>query len=56
MDLWHQTLDTHHRKDLGIKPLLSDPALYTLMRNGRLQGLSGGYFDDIIIRAGDPHL
>ena len=53
-DLWHQTLDTHHREDLGMKPLRSDPVLYTLIVNGRLRGLSGGYVDDVI-RAGDAH-
>lgn len=52
-DLWHKTLDEHHRKDLEMKPLRSDPALYKLMRDGLLSGLSGGYVDDLI-RTGTP--
>ena len=47
-DLWHATLDRHHRKDLGMKPLDSDPALYHLMIDGILAGLSGSYVDDIL--------
>ena len=39
-DLWHQTLDRHHREDLGMNPLRSDPALYVLMKNKLLHGLS----------------
>eukprot|EP00171_Calliarthron_tuberculosum_P023469 IDg23469t1 len=42
-DLWHRTIDEHHRHDLGMTPLRSDPALYTLTNNGALYGLSGGY-------------
>ena len=51
-DLWHQTMDKHHREDLGMKPLRSDPALYVLVDNHRLKGLAGGYVDDLL-RAGD---
>ena len=53
-DLWHQTMDQHHREDLEMKPFRSDPALYMLMSEGRLRGLAGGYVDDLI-RAGDDH-
>lgn len=52
-DLWHKTLDDHHRRDLGMTPFRSDPALYRLMANGLLTGLSGGYVDDLL-RAGTP--
>lgn len=51
-DLWHETLDRHHREDLGMKPLRSDPALYVLMKDNLLQELSGGYVDDLM-RAGN---
>ena len=51
-DLWHETLDKHHRADLGMKPFRIDPALYYLISNGILRGLSGSYVDDII-RTGD---
>ena len=47
-DLWHDTLDKHHREDLGMKPVRSDPALYIWMVNGLLKGLSGGYVDNVI--------
>lgn len=50
-DLWFETLDKHHKKELGMKPLRSDPALYTKLQNGRINGLSGTYVDDIL-RAG----
>ncbi|CAN8072966.1 unnamed protein product [Agarophyton chilense] len=51
-DLWHQTIDQHHVKDLGKTPLRSDPALYIQMKDGLLKGISGGYVDDLL-RAGD---
>ena len=51
-DLWHATMDEHHRKDLGMTPLRSDPALYCLLTDHILTGLSGGYVDDLI-RTGD---
>lgn len=47
-DLWHETLDRHQKEDVGMKPLRSDPALYVLMKDNLLQGLSGGYVDDLI--------
>ena len=47
-DLWHATLDTHHREDLGMSPLETDPTLSHLMINGILAGLSGSYVDDIL--------
>ncbi len=27
-ELWHKTLDEHHRRELGMSPFRSDPALY----------------------------
>ena len=51
-DLWHEKLAKHHREDLGMSSLRSDPALYTLITNGVLKGLSGGYVNDLI-RAGN---
>lgn len=47
-DIWHDTLDKHHIQDLGMKALRSNPALYILMEDGLLQGLSGGYVNDLI--------
>ena len=47
-DLWHNTFDRHHKKDLGMKPLRCDPALYVLMKDNVLQGLSGWYVDELI--------
>ena len=47
-DMWHATLDNHHIQDLGMRPLRSDPALYLLMTNSLLKGISGGYVDDIV--------
>eukprot|EP00171_Calliarthron_tuberculosum_P022143 IDg22143t1 len=52
-DLWHRTIDEHHRLDLGMKATRSDPALYTLLSEDKLIGLSGGYVDDLL-RAGTP--
>ncbi len=51
-DLWCETLDIHHRKDLDMKPFKLDHALYYYINNGKLKGLSGSYIDDII-RTGD---
>eukprot|EP00737_Agarophyton_chilense_P000247 gb/GEZJ01000282.1/.p1 GENE.gb/GEZJ01000282.1/~~gb/GEZJ01000282.1/.p1 ORF type:complete len:768 (+),score=79.54 gb/GEZJ01000282.1/:1785-4088(+) len=51
-DLWYKTMDDHHRKELGMQRFRFDPALYMLMCNGILRGLSGGYVDDLI-RVGD---
>eukprot|EP00171_Calliarthron_tuberculosum_P003448 IDg3448t1 len=50
-DLWHRTIDRHHRLNLGMTPLRSDQALYALMHKVTLVGLSGGYVDDLL-RAG----
>lgn len=47
-DLWHATLDRHHRLDLGMTPIMSDPAVYVSIVNGALNRLSGGYVDDLI--------
>lgn len=52
-DMWFETLDEHHREDLGMEPFRSDPALYIKINNGRLIDLSGTYFDDIL-RMGTP--
>lgn len=51
-DLWFQTFDNQHRKDLSIEPLRSDPALYSSLVNGHLKGLSGTYVDNML-RVGD---
>ena len=53
-DLWHETLDEHHRSDLGMTPLRSDPACYFALREGVLQGMSGTYVDDML-RAGNAN-
>eukprot|EP00171_Calliarthron_tuberculosum_P022290 IDg22290t1 len=47
-DLWHKTIDKHHRTDLNMQPFRSDPALYKLVVDGKLIGLSGGYVDDLL--------
>ena len=52
-DLWHITIDKHHRKDLGMTPFKLDPALYYLLADGLLKGLSRTYVDDLL-RAGTP--
>ena len=51
-DLWHETFDQHHRDELGMMPLRSNPALCTVIANGILNRISGGYVNDLI-RAGD---
>lgn len=53
-DLWHKTLDGHHKDDMGMSPMRADPAVYVIMRDVLLSGLSGTYVDDMI-RAGDEH-
>lgn len=50
-DLWHRMLDNHHREDLGLTPPRSDLALYKIMSDNLLVGLSAGCVDDVI-RAG----
>lgn len=50
-DLWHATLDRHHRNDLQMRPLASDTALFVDENEGRLDGLSALYVDDLL-RAG----
>lgn len=47
-DLWFATMDKHHRLDLGMKALCSDPALYYLIRDGSLIGVAGSYVDDLL--------
>lgn len=51
-DHWHRTLDVHHKTDLVTTPLRSDPALYILLKEVLLKGLSGGYVEDFL-RAGN---
>ena len=51
-DLWHATLDSHHRKDLGMESTRLDSAFYIWIVNGLLKGMSGSYVDDLM-RAGD---
>jgi len=51
-DLWASTMDKHHRNDLGLKSLRSDPALYVSTKDGIVNGFSGSYVDDML-RAGD---
>ena len=51
-DLWHQTLDEHHKKEISMKQLRSDPPLCLARYEKRkVQRFSGGYVDDIL-RAG----
>lgn len=45
-NLWHQSLDEHHWKELSITPFRVDPALYPSSANNTLTGLSGTYADD----------
>ena len=47
-DLWFKTLDDHHKNDLEMKPMRSDPAFYMSMKNNLLEGMSGTYVDDIL--------
>jgi len=51
-DLWASTMDKHHRLDLGLKSLRSDPALYVSTKDGIVNGFSGSYVDDML-RAGN---
>lgn len=51
--LWHDTIDHHHRIELGMTPLRINPALYYILTNNILTGLNGAYLDDLI-RRGDP--
>lgn len=46
-DLWHVTLDRHHRKDLDMTPLTLDQALFADFDGDGLTGLSALYVDDI---------
>ncbi len=47
-DIWHRTLDKHHRTTLGMVSLQSDPSLYAHTSNARLSGLLSTYVDDIL--------
>lgn len=38
----------HHREDLSMKHVRSDLALYELMDQEVLRGLSGGYVEDLL--------
>lgn len=53
-DLCHKTLDRHHHEELKISAFRAYPALYKLVINGVLHGLSSGYIDELI-KAGDWH-
>lgn len=53
-DLWHKTLERHHRENLKMSGLRLDPALYELVANAVLHGLRGGYVDELI-KAADRH-
>lgn len=46
-DLWHATLDRHHRLDLKMTPLRSTTALYISMENEVLRGLLRAHVDDL---------
>lgn len=50
-DLWKQTLQEHHQKDLKMRKPLSDPSFFYMIPDKRLFSMSGTYFDDLI-RAG----
>lgn len=49
---WHAKIDGHHRNDLKMTPLDSDPALYVDDDGKSLCGLSAVYVDDML-RAGE---
>jgi len=51
-DLWAASMDKHHRVDLGLTPMRSDPAFYISTKDGKINGFSGSYVDDML-RAGD---
>ena len=46
-DLWHETLDEHFRKELGLKQGKLDPALYAFDPGSDLKGLTGSYVDAV---------
>lgn len=47
-DLWFETLEKHHKAELTMEPLCSDPALYIKRQNGQVSKLSGEYGDNIL--------
>lgn len=47
-DLGHKIFDNHHRLELGMKKLHTDSALYFMMNENRLIGLSSSYLEDMI--------
>ena len=47
-DLWYETLDQHHRKNLKMEPFRIDTALYSSGEGDNLKGLSGCYVDDLL--------
>eukprot|EP00170_Pyropia_yezoensis_P001807 contig_7709_g1811 len=54
-DYWHVTLTSHIEEDLGMVPLVSDPALYAKRdTNGKLLGLLGAYVDDCLMGGNLP--
>ena len=52
-DLWPKTLQEHHRMDLGMNSHRLDLAVYKLMVDGLLAGLSDDYVNDLL-RTGRP--
>lgn len=51
-ELWHCTLHKHYRPNRWMSPVWIYPALYYCLKEGKLNGLSGTYVDDIF-RVGD---
>lgn len=48
-DYWHDTITAHIRDDLGMVPLVSDPALFIKQNaQSRLLGMTGAYVDDLL--------
>ena len=51
-DMWHETIDDHHKKDLKMVSSKLDPSLYFKIQDGKVNGISGLYSDDLL-RAGN---
>lgn len=47
-DLRASSMDKHHRNDLGMYPVRSEPALYVKHTDWKLIGISGSYLDDVL--------
>lgn len=52
-DLWHATIDNHHRQGLGMTLKHIDRVLYYIIKEGIIKRLKTAYVDDLL-RAGDP--